>query len=250
LQDEYENFVVVAADNQATRILQVTSARAETTDRVRGDVKNHVRKGGWSQQRYSRRRDKELLHYAKEINEVLGELVRQQGYRRIVLLGSQETLTQLRAVLSTEVADRVVGQSGADLREEEEALVNKAYDLFFEEERAEESRLWERIQSEYLADGLAAVGATAVLDALKLGRVSDLLVTRDAEINGTQCQQCENVVHGTPTTCQICGAKAVFPIDLVDELVRQAQMTSASVEFSDPIEGLTSVGHVAALLRY
>lgn len=250
LQDEYENFLVVAADNQATRIIQVTSARADLANRVRGDVKNHVRKGGWSQQRYARRRDKELLHYAKEINDVLANLVRTGNFRRIVLLGSQETLTKLQGVLSTEVAKRVVGLAPADLHEEEDALVTAAYELFFAEERSEETRLWERIQAEYLSDGLAVVGAAAVLDALDQGRVGELLVTRDAQLEGTRCTACERVVAITVTTCPLCGDHHVFPVDLVNEMTHQAKLTSATVEFSDPIGGLTSVGNVAALLRY
>lgn len=250
LQDEYENFLVVAADNTATRIIQVTSAKAATAERVRGDIKNAVRKGGWSQQRYARRRDKDLLHYAKEINDLLGNLVRTGNFQRIVLLGSQETLTKLQSVLSTEVAERVVGQAAADLRAEEDALVAAAYELFFQEERAEEMRLWERIQTEYLRDGLAVVGPAAVLDALHQGRVAELLVTRDADLQGTRCAACERVVAVTVNACPVCGENQVFPVDLINELVHQAELTSTTVEFSDPMGGLTSVGDVAAMLRY
>lgn len=250
LQDEYENFLVVAADNTATRIIQVTSAKAATAERVRGDIKNAVRKGGWSQQRYARRRDKDLLHYAKEINDLLGNLVRTGNFQRIVLLGSQETLTKLQSVLSTEVAERVVGQAAADLRAEEDALVAAAYELFFQEERAEEARLWERIQTEYLRDGLAVVGPAAVLDALHQGRVAELLVTHDADLQGTRCTACERVVAVTVNACPVCGENQVFPVDLINELVHQAELTSTTVEFSDPMGGLTSVGDVAAMLRY
>ena len=67
LQDEYENVAVVAADNKIARIFMVSSAVTVDKEVVHGNVKNHVRKGGWSQQRYERRRDKQLLHYAREI---------------------------------------------------------------------------------------------------------------------------------------------------------------------------------------
>lgn len=250
LQDEYENFLVVAADNEATRIIQVTSAQAETADRVRGDIKNHVRKGGWSQQRYERRRDKELLHYAKEINGVLGDLLRTGKFSRIVLLGSEETLAKLQAEFTPDVAERVVGESTADLHEEEETLLKSAYELFFAEEREEEERLWERIQSEYLSDGLAAVGPADVLEALFMGRAAELLVTRDVALTGTRCAACERVTAAEVERCPHCEKDEVFPVDLVEELVRQAKLTSAPVEFSDPMPGLTGVGDVAVLLRY
>lgn len=97
-----------------------------------------------------------------------------------------------------------------------------------------------------------------MLDALKLGRVEEVLVTRDADIAGTQCQACENVTvpeaqfgdADQPARCPICDANEIVPIDLVNELVRRAELTSATVEFSDEIGGLSRVGGVAATLRY
>jgi peptide subunit release factor 1 (eRF1) len=209
-----------------------------------------VRKGGWSQQRYERRRDKELLHYAKEINDVLRDLVHTRKFDRIVLLGSQETLAKLQEELATDVAERVVGASTADLHAEEETLIKSAYELFFAEEREAEARLWERIQGAYLSDGLAAVGPKEVLDALVMGRAAELLVTRDAELTGTRCAACERVTAAEVERCPHCDDEQVFPVDLVEELVRQAELTSAPVEFSDPIPGLTGIGDVAVLLRY
>lgn len=250
LQDEYENFVIVVADNRSTRIVEVTSAAAETAKKVRGDVTNAVHKGGWSQKRYARRREKELHHYAKEINQVLGELIRKKDFNRIVLMGSQETLAELKSVLDQAVAEKVIGERTTDTAQAESDLIDEAYELFFEEERDEESRLWDRIKGEYLSDGLAVVGPQDVLDALHMGRAEEILVTRDAEIEGTRCRDCENIVAGRLDTCAICGSESVFPIDLVDELVRQTELTSAAIEFTDPMEGLSKQGDVAALLRY
>jgi peptide subunit release factor 1 (eRF1) len=101
-----------------------------------------------------------------------------------------------------------------------------------------------------MQNGRAATGPTDVLAALQQGRAEHLIVTRDAEITGTQCRECDHVVHGTLESCQQCGSGSVFQIGLVDEMARQAELTSATVEFSDPIGGLTRVGHVAAMLRY
>jgi hypothetical protein len=75
-------------------------------------------------------------------------------------------------------------------------------------------------------------------------------VTRDAKLVGTRCRACENVAAGEPDACPVCGSASVFPVDLIDELTRAAELTSARVEFADPIEGLSKLGDVAALLRY
>ena len=250
LQEEYESFVVVAADNEATRIWTVTAERAELEQRIRGHVKNRVKKGGWSQKRYARRREKQLQHYAKEVAEVLDRLVRDEGIERIVLLGSKETLEEIEAELSQAARACVVGKKGADVHEEQSALVEDAFELFFEEERAEEQRLWERIRAEALSDGLAAIGPDEVLRAALVGRVATVVVTRDAKVRATRCRACENVYAGENERCEACGSEDVFTLDLVDSLARHLELSSAEIEFADPIPGLGEAGDVAALLRY
>ncbi len=249
LQEEYSKFVVVVADNELTRIFTVTSAQAELEKRIRGDVKNRVKKGGWSQQRYARRRENELHHYAKEIAEVLEPLVR-EGYDRIVLLGSKETLEEIDNVLSQTAAEKVVGRKGVDVHEGDDLLIDAAFELFFEEEREAEERHWQRIKSEFMSHGLAVVGPDDVLRAVLAGRVDKAVVTRDAKLAATHCRDCDNVFSGKNERCTACGSASVFGVDYVDSLARHVELTSAELDFVDPIPGLSEVGDVAALLRY
>lgn len=250
LQDEYENFLLVTADNHATRIRQITSAVVRDEAKVKGDVKNRVKKGGWSQARYARRRGHQLHHYAKEVAGVLEDLCRQRAFSRIVMLGTQETLREIQEALSKEVAAKVVGTQGADLHAPEGELLEEGYELYFAAERASETRLWDHIKAEFYEGGLAAAGPADVLAAALAGRVATMIVTRAAKVRGSRCRDCDHLVDGTPPACPSCGSQSVFEVDLVDELTRQLQLTSGEVEFSDPIPGLVKVGDVAALLRY
>lgn len=252
LQDEYETFVLVAADNSDSRIFLVTSAVAEDPEaRIKGDVKNHVKKGGWSQKRYQRRRGNELMHYAKEVAEVLGEMEKEQGFRRIVLAGSQETVLEIRNALPPALAEKVAGEAtNVDLKAGDEPLFDQAFDLFFAEERASEERLWERIRGEYCRGGLAAAGPDEVLKAAAVGRVETMIVERDVKIAGTRCRDCENLSSGALDACPVCHSESVFKVDLVNELVELLAKSSAEAEFADPVPGLAELGGVAALLRY
>ncbi len=249
MQDEYENFVVVAADNTKARVYFVTSAVAEEAARVRGDVKSDVKKGGWSQKRYERRRDKELQHYTKGIAEKLQALNEETDFDRIVLLGSEETLTALQNALPQQLKEKLAGVKTADLTKEEHVL-EEAFGLFFEEERASEERLWEQIKNAYMRGERAAVRPGNVLKAAATGRVEKLIVTRDAKLAGVRCRDCENLSAGVPENCPVCGKKDLFKVDLVNELVELVARSSGETEFTDPIGGLTEVGDVAALLRY
>lgn len=250
LIDEHEPFAVAVVDAKRAELYLVVDDEAEEAARVRGDVKNRVRKGGWSQKRYARRRDKEMERYATDVVEALQELDRERPFARLVLLGAEETIRAVEAELSKSLADRLVGTRPLDAYASEEETLEAAMDVADEGERADEARLWHEIREAYLGGGLAVVGATRVLAALEEARVEALLVDREAEIAGTKCRDCERVVHGTPRTCQQCGSADVFGVDLVEALVERAARTGAETEFTDPSPALAEVGHVAALLRY
>ncbi len=251
LQDEYETFAVVAADNTATRVFLVSSTLVADEERVRGDVKNRVKKGGWSQKRYARRRKEQLHHYADEVVDVLQRMADGSEFDRIVLLGQKEAMEEIAGALPQQLADRLLEPRRADVQQEErDKLMGEAMEVFTAGERTEEEHLWTHIREEAVGHGLAALGATEVLEAALTGRVEAMVVVRDAELRGTRCRECEHVVHGTPETCQACGSSSVFEIDLVDELTRQVALHAGETDFTDPMPGLEDAGGVAALLRY
>lgn len=250
LQDEYENYLIVAADNRLARIIHVTSDRAVDEGRVRGDVKNHVRKGGWSQQRYERRRDNQRKHYAEEIAERLDELVRAERFERIVLVGSDQTLNEIERELPDHVAEHVAGREAVNLNAGDEAVWDAAEGLYWRQERRAEKQLWQAIRDEYFAQGRAAAGAADVLAALRQGRADAVAVLRDLKLSGIKCRRCEMAAAESSGPCPHCQHTEVFTIDLLNEFAALAERTSAELDFTDPIEGLGQVGGVAALLRY
>lgn len=251
LQDEHESFVVALMDNRACSLHLVTAAAPAQVDRVKGDVKNHVKKGGWSQKRYQRRRKNELMHYAKEVAGALGALVDETGVERVVLLGSQESIGELLANLPETLEAKVVGTDTAvELGGDLEPLFELARGLAGEQERSDEQQLWQRIRAEALAGGLAALGPRDVLAATQAGRTEALLVARDAELEAMRCRDCELLAVAKPQQCPGCRSTSVFPVDLVNELVALAATTSAEAEFADAFPELSESGGVAALLRY
>lgn len=249
-QEEYEPFLVVVSDNHRTRIYTVTADEVEEEKRLRGKVKNRVKKGGWSQARYARRREKQIERYVDDISDHLGRIASEGGAERIVLLGSDETLRELSGALPNELEEKVIGRGSVDDMEDVDQIVADAYEIFWETEREEERSLWKRIKAEVASDGLGVLGAKEVLDALKLGRVDEMLVTRDATASGTRCRACRNQFAETVDTCPACESQDVYESNLIEALVEECERTGAAVEFSDPIKGLTKAGDVAAHLRY
>jgi len=250
LLDENETYAAVVLDNTSARIYLVSADEVERTDGVRGDVKNRVKKGGWSQKRYARRREKQLETYASEVAHGLAELLLEKGYERLVLIGTDEPVQAVRDALRTDVRERLVGTSSMDGNATDEDALDTAADLAEEGERQAEQDLWVSIREQGMGPGLAAFGPTAVLKTLREARAEALLLDREAVFEGTKCRACEHVMQGTTTNCQTCGSADVFEVDLVEAMTQQAARTGAEVDFADPFDALTEVGRVAALLRY
>jgi peptide chain release factor subunit 1 len=248
-QDEYENVAVVVADNKKARIFLVSSAVAGSEEVVKGNVKNHVRKGGWSQQRYERRRDKQLLLYAREIVDALAGLDREEEFRRILLVGGKEILRIVHENLPHGLQSKVA-EKALDLRKGESAVNEDIMELFFEQERQSERDLWEKIRAEYLRGGLGVVGLDEVLSAAKEGRVEKMIVNRTFKPEGRRCRDCETLDVGPVERCSACGSESLFVVDVVNEIVEMLKLTGAEADFADPIETLVEAGKIAALLRY
>lgn len=249
MQDEYETFAVVAADNKAARIHLVASATAIEDEKIKGNIKNHVRVGGWSQQRYERRRDKDILHYAKEVAEALAELEKNEPFQRLILVGGREAIDAIEKQLPKHLADKLVGDKVLDLKQGEQSINQEIFDLFFEEERRDEAALWKLIRNRSLSGGLAVTGIQPVLDSVQQGRVEQVLVNRGLQAAGMRCRQCETLFLPADN-CPGCGSQDLFEVDLVNEIVELLAKTSAAADFCDPIPGLSEVGGIGALLRY
>jgi len=249
LQDEYENVAVVIADNKRARIFMVSSATAGTEEVIKGNVKNHVRKGGWSQQRYERRRDKQLHLYAHEIVDALTLLDKEEEFRRILLVGGKEILRVVNDELPAQLQKRVAEQA-IHLGRSEGEINQDLMSLFFEQERQSELDLWEKIRNEYLRGGLGVVGIEEVLAAAKESRIDTMIVDRGYHPGGKRCRDCENLDLGEPEACSACGSESLFDVDVVNEIVEMLHRSGAEADFTDSIDTLDEAGKIGALLRY
>ncbi len=250
LQYQYRSFLVVVADADAARVHLVAAAEPTEVERIRGDVKNHVKKGGWSQKRYQRRRANEMLLYAKEVADVVTRVADEEAITRIVLLGGQEATDEIASALPDRLQECIVGRKGVEVGGGDDALFETAEEMAQEYARDEQRSLWERVRGEALGNGLAAFGPGAVLAAAQQGRVETMLVTRDAKVAGMRCRECETLAFAKPQQCPACKSNSVFAVDLVNELVELLASSSATAEFVEPIASLQEAGDVAALLRY
>lgn len=250
LKDEFEQHVVIFANNTSARVELVSAGKHEQMETLLGEIKNSVKKGGWSQQRYARRRAKQIDEYALEISDALERLERHTSFDRVLLLGSSEILQTLPEKLPRRLRNKIDGVRVIASRETNTGVERIAAELFEEAERVEEREIWEEIREEALQQGRALLGAMDVQVALQQGRVQTLLVQRDVRIDGTQCKACGHTALGVLELCVACGGNEPHAIDMINEFVEAAVSSGATIEFSDTHEELAAVEGIAALLRY
>ncbi len=250
MQDEFEQHVVIVATNHSASVQLVTVGKHEEVEAILGEIKNSVKKGGWSQQRYARRRVKQLSDYASEIGEAIERLERRTSFARIFLLGSKEIIQELEEKLPRRLRNKVEGVKAVPSKQSAVQLEEIAAELFKLAEASQEQDIWEEIRAEAMQQGRALLGAMDVHVALQQGRVHTLLLQRDSRLDGTRCKVCGHVSLGVRELCMMCGESDPLTIDMVNEFVELAAKAGTQIEFSDPHEELTEVEGVAALLRY
>ena len=250
LEDEYENYLVIAASNEKTKIYMVSCTKTIKEDDIRGNIKNHVKVGGWSQQRYERRRDKEFSEYVKDIVEKIRELTKGINFRRMVIVGSKETIRELRDSLPADLKKIMAGEKALDLKKGEKSVNEEIFSMLWDEERRTEKALWERTKSRYLKGELGVTGPEDVLYFSKRGRVESVIVNNNADLKGVRCRDCEELSSGESDKCPECGSSSVFHVDLMNEITELMKLSGGEIEFAEQIDELKEAGDIAAILRY
>ncbi len=250
MEDEYENYLVIAATNERTRMYLVSGMKTVSEDDITGNIKNHVKVGGWSQQRYERRRDKEFSEYIKNIIDKIRELKKEIEFRRIVIVGSKETIRELQSSLPDDLKKNIAGEKALDLKKSESSVNEEIFNLLWEEERRTEKELWEQTKNRYLRGELGVAGAEDVLYFSKRSRVDSVIVNKNSGLKGIRCRDCEELSAGEQDKCPKCGSSSTFEIDLVNEITELLKLSGGEIEFAEDIAELKEVGDIAAILRY
>jgi peptide subunit release factor 1 (eRF1) len=245
--DEFETYAVVYADHARAAIYQAVLGRMTEEKRLRGDIKNHVRKGGWSQQRYKRRRDKEIHNYCREIVSHLQEILERDSIRRVVLAGDRNLLQELESRMHPELRGKVVQILPMEGGKTPDELFLETLPLVGEEEKREEAWLQEAILRESARGGRACVGVEVTFDALKEKRVRWLLIGPLEEVSFRRCRECGWSHPAAVAACPQCG-EAVYEQCAANELADLAFAAGSRVEFTS--SPLGRIGGVGALLRW
>ncbi|MGB8820724.1 MAG: peptide chain release factor aRF-1, partial [Methanoregula sp.] len=245
-------------------------------------VPGKMRKGGQSAARFGRLREIAINEFYTKVGErssaiFLAEKNFFERFKGLLIGGPSPTKEEFEAgnFLHHEVQKKIIGLFDVAYTNEDglPELVDAAKDALSGMEVVKEKSLMERFLKELVKDnGLAAYGEESIRKNLEVGAIDTLLLSSNLRKSRLRikCQSCDYTEERTVSmpvgktvrdielgTCPKCTAPLVLDeeIDIIDELAKLADSSSAKVELiSDDFEEgsilFSAFGGIAAILRY
>jgi peptide subunit release factor 1 (eRF1) len=249
--DQYPRYAAVVLDTHRARIFVFALGGVEKREEVTGTKTRRHSMGGWSQARYQRRADNVHLHHVKEVVDTLDRVVRADNIEHIVLAGDEVIMPVLREEMPQHLAEKIVDVIRLDSDSPEHQIIEETLQLLRSKDADSDSERVGELLAAWQSGGLGVVGPEAVLSALQLGQVDELLITGSAEALKSVQKLPDDAAPGAlaaETSAPLAADEG--RLKLSDELVTRAQQTGARVRFIEDREMLKEHGGVGALLRF
>jgi peptide chain release factor subunit 1 len=248
LLSRHHHLGLVLIERDKARIFRYRLGRAEAWFGLESDVHGQHDQGGWSQARFQRNIEHEVMQHFKEAAEILRKAHEEEPFDALVLAGPHAEATEfsrhlhpyLQKILYGELvslpATPTIEDVKARFKEVEQHLVS--------------TRRAERLARLAAAQGQAekaARGIRHVLEAVNSGRVDVLFVVEGAGVPGFRSAAGALTLHEDEARAY---GEPIEPVtDLIDEIIEAAVRSDAEIElFRDEVR---LDGHpVAALLRF
>jgi peptide chain release factor subunit 1 len=250
--ESYHHHAVVLLDREQVRILSVYLGTL--LDEVQVKTKpfpapHDVQAGGYSQQRFQRRKLEEMRHFFREFSKEVGEFVRRYQPGDLVILGTEENVANFREFLPENIDKMVIHTGAMRIGEAASEIMTRLEPHLDAYRQRESEELLETLRSRVAQDYMAAAGYQSTLTALQEGKVETLVVARDHEKPGARCTQCGFVYAREVESCTYDGGDVVPVPDVLEEMVRMAETQGATVQFVDSTE-VDDLRGAGALLRF
>jgi peptide chain release factor subunit 1 len=248
LLGRHHHIALAIIERDRARIFRHQLGRAWEYIGLASDVHGQHEQGGWSQARFQRNIEHEVLHHMKETGEVLRRLHDEEPVDALVLAGPHAEVKEFAKKLHPYLQKVLHGHPvSLPLHASAHDLMDRLRSIEQELVSARRAELLSRLAAAQGQSEPAARGVRDVLRAVNEKRIEVLFVVEGAGIPGYRSatgalaiDEEEAAAYGTP----------VEPVeDLVDEIIEEAVRSGAHIElFRD--ETRLNGDPVAALLRF
>ena len=205
--------------------------------------------GGWSQARYQRHIENLVSDHLRRVADELDRQVRRLRGPRVVIIGTEETRSELSGMLSPDVQRALAGWTTAEAHASAADLLDAARPVLEQWREQEERAAVERWREEAGRNGRAASGWEETLEAASDGRVDVLLYEEGANRAAWQCPQCGRASM-SGGNCPLDGTSMEEQDDGLDLAVHHTLGHGGRVWALRHAQDLEPVEGIGALLRY
>jgi peptide chain release factor subunit 1 len=248
------HWMVVLVNRQTGRLLRGDGQTFHELAAIEDDVHGQHSQGGWSQARYQRSVDEDVMDHLKNVADAVFVRFKRAPFRHLLLGGPGETLADFEDRLHPYLRERLAGRIEIDVENSRpDDVAASAREKIAEHTRAGERAALDRLQEGVARKGRGVAGLTPTLDALNERRVETLLLTDGFVATGCSCPQCGSVYSVNGGTCPADGTDLDCRDNVVENAMHLALEQSAGViviRDEDNARELESHGGIAAVLRF
>ena len=222
LKDVYHRYVVVVLNDRGARILEV-NVGAVTKDvwSARPAVQAYI-DPTWTRESYHHYRERQTDRFIKEKIKVLDRVMSAGGYAHLILAGNPQMAWRFRNALPHHLSIKFIEVIETSCQNTGYDIVTSTIAAFLEREQQESLGMVECLLRKINTSGLALAGPHATIQALQLGIVDVLIMSKSFDPEG----------------------------DLKDRMVKMAEMNGCKTEIVNASDALERLDGVGCLLRY
>jgi peptide chain release factor subunit 1 len=249
LSSQYQNTLAVMVETDSARLFEISLEGVIGESSVESYVPGRHDQGGWAQMRYQRHIQDHRDRHHKEVAEQLTGLFDSGGWRNVVLIGQDRIVSNFKTFLPERVKQHIVDVFPMDFSEERSKVIIRILERLLQKEKEEVDRQIQTITERALKVGMAALGLTETLEALRRGQVHTLYLLTKTALQGGKCISCQSYVPVSSAPCPLCKGETKA-VDLGEELIRLALRQDSEVKLVEDNLVLKENQGVGASLRF
>ena len=223
---------------------------------IQNEVTQAAQAGGWSQQRFARRREKFHLEHAKEVVAELDEAMKKYNVQHLLICGDEETiLPVIKPELSKEMEGKLIGTFSMSQYDSEDEIREKSLEVVNIEMATLQQQKIEQLND--AAKSSAKMGTLGVADTLRAlanGQVEELILASNIDTFDYSKKKVKKILKeyepGDDTAPADVASAIADAAQIADQLIVRAINTAARITFIKDESMLEEAGGVGAILRF
>lgn len=252
--DNYQRYAILLVGRESARLFIIHLSEIEEYTEVHtADVPGRHKKGGWfalSEKSYERHIDYHVGLHLKDVLKQLDSFLSHEYVGRLIIGGSEEAVTKVRAMLPQTVADKVIGTFQAEMYAKSNEILEKAQPVLQAFEKKKEAETVDKLLTGALKNENGVIGIEDVLNALQEGRIMRLVFLKDYRQSGLICRNCGYLTVQHISICPYCKDEMQKVNYIVDLAAQKAVEHGAFVEIISENKKLQDSGSIGAFLRF